>query len=239
MDEKEAPAALDGTNFVTSTPAVCRVCYTEGNVERGPLVASCACKGSLGLAHKGCLERWLRERDTDRCNVCLHRYAVSRKRAPLYGFFTDPDSRKEVIRMVVDVVSGSGDVMMLVFGWTYATGFMGLSSWLSYLLVFGVLLFQTVFWCIVEVVRVRTWCESVRKWRKKTTFIELLLNGEDSGARADLQVEPEVAERKASALSSTTAIKNAPLQSKTSPDSGIPPNRRTRSGVSLKEEHVR
>ncbi|KAK8757554.1 hypothetical protein V5799_004814 [Amblyomma americanum] len=55
--------------------------------------------------------------------------------------------------MAVNVASCLGDVMVLVFAWIYASGFLGNVGWLTYLFIVAVLLFQTVFWITVEVIR--------------------------------------------------------------------------------------
>ncbi|KAG0424911.1 hypothetical protein HPB47_027889, partial [Ixodes persulcatus] len=58
---------------------VCRICYRRSDTEQGALIAPCSCKGSIGLTHQSCMERWLRERNTEQCDVCLHRLKVLRK----------------------------------------------------------------------------------------------------------------------------------------------------------------
>jgi len=43
---------------------VCRICLMEGEerADADPLVAPCACKGSIEHVHVGCLQRWLRSK---------------------------------------------------------------------------------------------------------------------------------------------------------------------------------
>nr|XP_054923094.1 E3 ubiquitin-protein ligase MARCHF2-like [Dermacentor andersoni] len=133
---------------------VCRICLRGEACTDDPLLEPCACRGPSGFAHKGCLERWLRDRDTDQCDVCHRRFMVLLKMAPLLDFFTDPSHRVDVLRMVVDAVSAAGDALVLSFAWMYASGFLRAAGWILYLLVMSVLLFQTVFWTVVEVIRV-------------------------------------------------------------------------------------
>ncbi|KAH9378199.1 hypothetical protein HPB48_010440 [Haemaphysalis longicornis] len=146
------PAAAT-SGAVGGTAPVCRICYRAANANSGPLLSPCGCKGSIGLTHKQCLERWLQGRDTDQCNGCLHRYNVRWNHPPLYAFFLDPDHRVDVLRIVVDIISCAGDVMVLAFAWTYASRSLGNSTWLVYILVVGVLIFQTIFWLLVEIIR--------------------------------------------------------------------------------------
>ncbi|KAK8789039.1 hypothetical protein V5799_021184 [Amblyomma americanum] len=68
-------------------------------------------------------------------------------------FFWDPDHRIDILRMVVDAVSATGDAVVLTFAWVYASGFLVGAGWFLYLLVLAVLVFQTAFWVVVEVIR--------------------------------------------------------------------------------------
>ena len=57
---------------------VCRLC--RGGEDDGPLVLSCACRGSAKWIHKACLEEWQRtgsrEDTADRCGQCKDEYAA-------------------------------------------------------------------------------------------------------------------------------------------------------------------
>lgn len=56
---------------------VCRICYDETIDE--PVISPCNCKGTVGLVHKSCLERWLAESNTDRCDLCHKQFTTERK----------------------------------------------------------------------------------------------------------------------------------------------------------------
>lgn len=149
---------------------VCRICYRGS----GDLFSPCECRGTMALTHKACLERWLRERDTDQCNVCLARFRVRRVQPPLRKFFTESSNRADVLRMAVNLISAAGDVVVLVFAWSYASRFLGGLGWFLYLLVVALLVFQTLFWILVECARVWTCYEPVRNWRKKAVTLEII-----------------------------------------------------------------
>ncbi|XP_070388952.1 E3 ubiquitin-protein ligase MARCHF2-like isoform X2 [Dermacentor albipictus] len=155
---------------------VCRICFQYANEERGPLVAPCSCKGSIGLTHKSCLEQWLRQRKTDQCNVCLAKFNIRRTPAPLYKFFGVSDNRTDVMRMAVNVLSCVGDVLVLALAWTYAAKILGSQGWFAYTVIVLVLLFQSLFWLTVEGIRAWTCYEPVRRWRKINASVELLLD---------------------------------------------------------------
>nr|XP_037275880.1 E3 ubiquitin-protein ligase MARCHF2-like [Rhipicephalus microplus] len=108
-----------------SAHRMCRICFRGVNEERGQLVAPCSCKGSIGLTHKSCLERWLRQRHTDHCDVCLARFNIRKTPAPLYKFFRVPEHRMDVMRMAVNLLSCIGDILILGLAWTYAVKILG------------------------------------------------------------------------------------------------------------------
>lgn len=60
---------------------VCRICY--GGKSSGDLLAPCRCKGSVALAHLSCLERWLKESASSRCELCQHHFDIIRE--PIYS----------------------------------------------------------------------------------------------------------------------------------------------------------
>ena len=69
-----------------STPN-CRICQISGNSEAeiGELIVSpCDCRGSLGFVHKLCIEKWLRLRDQDTCELCHFKFVTKRRFKPLH-----------------------------------------------------------------------------------------------------------------------------------------------------------
>ncbi|XP_011501662.1 PREDICTED: E3 ubiquitin-protein ligase MARCH3-like [Ceratosolen solmsi marchali] len=53
------------------------------NFDLGLLVSACRCRGTVGLVHTKCLERWLTESGHTRCELCGYRYATIR--VPRHG----------------------------------------------------------------------------------------------------------------------------------------------------------
>ncbi|XP_017753846.1 PREDICTED: E3 ubiquitin-protein ligase MARCH2-like [Eufriesea mexicana] len=51
----------------------------------GPLIAACKCRGTVGLVHAQCLERWLTESGHTRCELCGYKYTT--KRVPRHNIF--------------------------------------------------------------------------------------------------------------------------------------------------------
>ncbi|XP_049790342.1 E3 ubiquitin-protein ligase MARCHF2-like [Schistocerca nitens] len=54
----------------------CRICLMGDNGE--PLVSPCKCRGSMGMVHLSCLERWLSQHSRNYCELCLFEFPVTR-----------------------------------------------------------------------------------------------------------------------------------------------------------------
>lgn len=52
---------------------ICRICYES---EPDNLIEPCNCKGSMGQIHKNCLEHWLSEKTSKKCELCAFEYNV-------------------------------------------------------------------------------------------------------------------------------------------------------------------
>lgn len=65
---------------------ICRICYES---EPDNLIEPCNCKGSMGKMHKKCLEHWLSEIHSKKCELCSFAYDVEfvPKYKPLQSFF--------------------------------------------------------------------------------------------------------------------------------------------------------
>lgn len=53
---------------------LCRICLCHD--PEISLISPCLCKGSIANVHKVCLERWLSERGTTKCDICLFEFTV-------------------------------------------------------------------------------------------------------------------------------------------------------------------
>ena len=48
----------------------CRICLEES----GAFISPCNCKGTTGKVHTSCLQTWILESRSDRCEICKHEY---------------------------------------------------------------------------------------------------------------------------------------------------------------------
>uniref|UniRef100_A0A914UVD0 RING-CH-type domain-containing protein n=1 Tax=Plectus sambesii TaxID=2011161 RepID=A0A914UVD0_9BILA len=107
----QATAGGTGRSILTSEgAAVCRIChggefsapFTSKNAAGEPLISPCFCRGTMGLYHRTCLERWLGTSNTDRCEICKFLYVVERRPLPLMAYLKDPGSPIERRNLIGD-----------------------------------------------------------------------------------------------------------------------------------------
>ncbi|KAA3679863.1 uncharacterized protein DEA37_0010011 [Paragonimus westermani] len=78
---KAAAMNVDATNVndITYNGFRCRICLDEGDLE-GALFSPCRCKGTVGLVHRQCLQRWLYESGKPNCELCGYAYIMTPSR---------------------------------------------------------------------------------------------------------------------------------------------------------------
>mmetsp|Transcript_57768 Transcript_57768/g.164107 ORF Transcript_57768/g.164107 Transcript_57768/m.164107 type:complete len:406 (+) Transcript_57768:56-1273(+) len=62
LDASLAACVPDAACGCAGADAHCRICLLEGGTEDDPLIAPCACKGSIEHVHLSCLQHWIRGR---------------------------------------------------------------------------------------------------------------------------------------------------------------------------------
>lgn len=80
QEAKDSSRCTDKTSAInkpinSSTPVRCRICYDDKN----NLISPCRCKGTVGLLHKSCLERWLQVSQMVSCEICGYEYNLRQK----------------------------------------------------------------------------------------------------------------------------------------------------------------
>jgi len=75
----------------------CRICLSKGYPgllsRNGPLVHPCWCKGSIGLVHKSCLEKWLTMSQSDSCDLCTFKFDLTQRPKSLSIYWSEIESR--------------------------------------------------------------------------------------------------------------------------------------------------
>lgn len=62
LDDSAGTCGADLSDLDKMKSTMCRICLLEGSAEDDPLIAPCACKGSIEYVHLGCLRHWIRGR---------------------------------------------------------------------------------------------------------------------------------------------------------------------------------
>lgn len=79
-------------------PSNCRICYDGTS---NTLISPCRCKGTVGLLHKSCLERWLQVSQTVSCEICGYKYKL-RQKSPLAIDEEDENSPKHSVNVEIN-----------------------------------------------------------------------------------------------------------------------------------------
>ena len=73
---------------------MCRICHEGESKEE--LFSFCKCAGTLAMAHRSCLEKWLSTANSSACEICKFSFQTSRKPRPIidvnyFLFFFSPN----------------------------------------------------------------------------------------------------------------------------------------------------
>ncbi|OZC11182.1 zinc finger, C3HC4 type [Onchocerca flexuosa] len=109
---------MKSDNVSTST-AICRICHNEEqsigynkSTVREPLISLCfcrivinklSCRGTIGLYHRSCLERWLASSNRSVCEICHFTYQILRRYRTFCEFIGSSDSNLERCYLITDI----------------------------------------------------------------------------------------------------------------------------------------
>ncbi|KAJ8917715.1 hypothetical protein NQ315_005164 [Exocentrus adspersus] len=76
-DPKVGSTTVDTPNVKSSIISVaCRICYDNDKDEE--LINPCRCRGTVAFVHRTCLEIWLAESNTTKCELCHQEFKTER-----------------------------------------------------------------------------------------------------------------------------------------------------------------
>uniref|UniRef100_A0A914HYH1 RING-CH-type domain-containing protein n=1 Tax=Globodera rostochiensis TaxID=31243 RepID=A0A914HYH1_GLORO len=81
--------AVTASIDLNSSPAVCRICYSgeeSGPNEGEPLISPCHCKGTMGLYHRTCLNKWLVVSQRTHCEICQFNFQIKRTSPSFWAY---------------------------------------------------------------------------------------------------------------------------------------------------------
>lgn len=167
---------------------VCRICH--GGESLGSLLSPCRCRGSIALAHLACLERWLKESASSRCELCQHHFDIIREPkysipASIFVFLRHPgdhykDLLLDLLAFVIYTPSAfaSTYILMLLCESIAKANFQYNRSFSAHVMafsaVFGIAAIDFTYssWLIVTLQRhIDAW----RTWYKNTCQLKLIL----------------------------------------------------------------
>ena len=65
-----------------SSGIFCRICHEGDGKEE--LISPCKCAGTMGLIHVSCIEKWLSQAGTSKCEICGFEYITEKTPRSLY-----------------------------------------------------------------------------------------------------------------------------------------------------------
>lgn len=60
---------------------MCRICHEGESKEE--LFSFCKCSGTVAMAHRSCLEKWLSTANSSACEICKYNFQTSRRPRPI------------------------------------------------------------------------------------------------------------------------------------------------------------
>ncbi|KAL3203204.1 hypothetical protein MRX96_041997 [Rhipicephalus microplus] len=129
--EKAAVAPRPLVKLEDHADQMCRICHDEADLENGPLLQPCRCKGTIAFVHKCCLEDSLRVWG-DMCTVCCTRIEMPYERAPLWRSFRDFVNWEEMLCFTTEC-------FVMAIAMLFLAIVVGAPGWIAVMLVFAVL----------------------------------------------------------------------------------------------------
>jgi len=85
-----------------SSGLFCRICHDTESNER--LISPCRCAGSLALVHRTCIEKWLSTANNDKCELCCHKYNITKHPRPFVNWLCAPTVQDDQRNLVGDMI---------------------------------------------------------------------------------------------------------------------------------------
>ena len=102
----------------TNSSILCRICY--GSEGKEQLLQPCNCSGTMGLMHRTCLERWLSQSNSTRCEICQYDFSSKIQKVP--KSFSQVKKKKNIIFLFLAKVN----IFLKLFNYFYSSGYLDL-----------------------------------------------------------------------------------------------------------------
>ncbi|XP_070384094.1 E3 ubiquitin-protein ligase MARCHF2-like isoform X2 [Dermacentor albipictus] len=115
------------------------------------VTTSAARAGSIGFAHKPCMERWVSERREEECNICHYNYPILRRTRTFCDLLRHPEGRKEpLVYALLGVLFSLSLLHVFAFAWILSVRMWGRLPWMYQVLNAAALLGQSLLWMAWE-----------------------------------------------------------------------------------------
>ncbi|XP_077485494.1 E3 ubiquitin-protein ligase MARCHF2-like [Amblyomma americanum] len=183
MDSMSAASA--GPSSKDSRPDdvdICRICFR--GVSCGSLLQPCMCRGSIGFAHKPCMERWVSERREEECNICHYNYPILRKSRTFCELLQHPEGRKEpLVYALLGIIFSLSLLHVFAFAWLLTVRMWGRLPWMYQIANAAALVAQAFLWSVFPFVAFRMAWESSCRWCLLNAELRILLPEESDDIR--------------------------------------------------------
>ncbi|XP_040357234.2 E3 ubiquitin-protein ligase MARCHF2-like [Ixodes scapularis] len=164
-----------------SAEDICRVCFQGQSY--GSLVQPCLCRGSIGFAHKPCMERWVSERREEECSICHYNYPIRREARTVCELLRHPEGRREPLLYALLGFLFSLSLVH-VFALAWLLGVRAPLPWGYRALNGAALAAQAALWAVFPFVAFRMAWESSSRWCQANAELRILLPDQPAGTRA-------------------------------------------------------
>ncbi|VDO20703.1 unnamed protein product [Brugia timori] len=97
---------------ISQSSAICRICrsgeqsiaHDDKSAAHEPLISPCFCRGTIGLCHRSCLERWLASSNRSVCEICHFTYQTARRYRTFCEFMGSTDSYLQRRNLIIDII---------------------------------------------------------------------------------------------------------------------------------------
>ncbi|KZS12332.1 putative E3 ubiquitin-protein ligase MARCH1 [Daphnia magna] len=156
---------------------MCRICHEGESKEE--LFSFCKCSGTVAMAHRSCLEKWLSTANSSACEICKFNFQTSRRPRPILDWFRNTDSSQDTNNLIGDLVCfivlsplTIVSCYLCVVGASHYMVKRGVSWEASGLIVLSVIL-ATVY-CVWLGATVRHHVRTMKKWQESHQSVELI-----------------------------------------------------------------
>lgn len=183
-----------------SSSGMCRICREAGSKE--DLLTTCGCKGTMRYIHLSCLEHWLAESDSTKCELCSFQYQTVR--TPKYSivksvilWLQNPGRRRDAREIMLDLLALIVFTPMAFFGtymallaaetWYYTEDAILVSPTLTRIVTLGCVgvigSIDTAYLCWL-LLRAQHHGRAWHRWRRRNSVVKVILAPPESGKTA-------------------------------------------------------